>query len=282
MNLRIRKSIFHNIVIAFGTCLTFVACNNYVKETKQISDAPTEKYSKVEEEKTIEVEHDEGFYEEDFTPKFAILLPSSYRDWNDENTTDQLSMDWFDLHLKNGKYFLAKPNFKRERSYDPCSGDSTTIIKSKHKTTLFLEDGNLQLGEVKHIQLSKDKLWPKEKIEFQFNGNTYTLSAEGNVLKTENWTTDDGTEIFKYVDNYRLYISVNGGPTTVLFSQDSFEETFTKFLFIGDLNRDGYLDFILESNRHYEEQRAILIYSMWKNNRLHFDAASHVFVGFDC
>lgn len=282
MNLKIRKSTFQNFVIAFGACLTFVACNNSVKEPKQISEAPTEINSTFEEEKAVEVEHDEGFYDENFTPKFAILLPSNYRDWNEENSTDKLSTDWFDLHLKNGHYLLGKPDFKFERSYDPCSGDSTTIIKSKHKTTLFLEDKKLQLGEVKHIQLSKEKLWPKEKMEFQFNENTYTLRAEGNVLKTENWSTDDGTEIFKYVENYRLYISVNGGPTTLLFSQESFEETFTKFLFVGDLNRDGYLDFILESNRHYEEQRAILIYSNKKSNTITFEAASQVFVGFDC
>ena len=220
--------------------------------------------------------------EEDSKNDFEILLPTQYRDWENKNEVDNLSNDWFDLHIKDGVYYLDKPNYKVERGYSECSGDSTKIIHSKNKTILLINDLSLKLGEVNSLKIKKNKIWPNEKLTIKFGSIEYTLRAEGKIISSEKVNTDNGEELYQKVENYKLYISTNNSNETLFLKQESFNDTFVEILFIGDIDRDGKADFIFGTNRHYEEERVFLYLSSKAKNRQIIKKVSEIAVHFDC
>ena len=91
---------------------------------------------------------------------------------------------------------------KIEKSFDECSGDSTKIIIPKNETLLYINTANIPLGNINSLAIKKNKIWPKEKINFLFNNTEYTLRAEGEVLSSEQVTSEEGkSELYQNVKN---------------------------------------------------------------------------------
>lgn len=147
---------------------------------------------------------------------------------------------------------------------------------------ILLQENQLKLGEIETVAFVKNKIWPTEKMTFSFNQVNYTLRAEGNVLSSENVSTDDGTEVYKNVEKYRLYISAGKGPEHLFLKQESFNDTFVEILFIGDIDRDGKPDFIFGANRDYEEERVILYLSSEAGAGKVIKKVAEIAVQFDC
>jgi len=255
-----------------------VSCNNS-KEIKKEEIVEIPDTSSVEEIAPIE----EIFEEEvEFKNDFDILMPRSYRNWEGKNEANSLTKNWIDLYEKNGKYYLGKADFKLESGYDECIGDSTKVIESKNKTMLFMDSKDLKLGEIKSLKINKNKIWPKEKMSFTFNSVEYFLRAEGKVLSSEKVHTDEGSEIFQVVENYKLYISTKDIPEKLLLKEESFNDTFVELLFAGDIDNDGKLDFIFGANRNYEEERVILFLSSKAEKENVVKKVSEIAIQFDC
>ena len=214
--------------------------------------------------------------------KFEILIPRDYRDWENDNPVNTLSKDWVDLYKKDGQYFLAKPNYSIERGFAECTGDSTKILNSNRNTLLFINAPNLKLGEIRSVKFGKNKIWPTEKFSFTFNKVKYELRAEGKVLSSENVSTDEGSEIYQNVEDYKLFISSERGSEQLFLKQASFNDTFVNLLFIGDIDRDGKPDFIFGANRDYEEERVILYLSSEADDGKLIKEVSEIAVQFDC
>ena len=268
------KNIFFFIFMA----LIFISCNNS-KEIKKEEVTEIPDTSSVEEIAPIE----ESFEEEvEFKNNFDILLLRSYRDWEGKNEANSLTKNWIDLNKKGDKYFLSKADYKRKSDYDPCTGDSTKVIESKNKTLLFMDFPELKLGEIKSLKISKKKIWPKEKTSFTYNDIEYFLRAEGKVLSSEKVHTDEGSEIFQVVENYKLYISTKDIPEKLLLKEESFNDTFVELLFAGDIDQDGKLDFIFQANRNYEEERVILFLSSKAEKENVVKKVSEIAIQFDC
>lgn len=217
-----------------------------------------------------------------FVKPFKILLPREYRDWENKNPANALSDKWVDLYQKNGKYYLGKPDYTIKRSYSECSGDSTQIISSKNKTLLFINQSPLKFGEVKNLEFDKNKIWPGEKLSFKYNDNEYLIRAEGKVLSSEKVSTDNGLEIYKNVENYKLFIKTNFASESLFLKENSFNDTFVGLLFAGDIDRDGKLDFIFGANRDYEEERVILYLSSEAKKDDAIKKTAEIAVQFDC
>lgn len=267
------------ITIYFLTAILFISCKNS-SENKEIP-ANTNQEQITASEETEQLPN-EVVIEEDFVNNFDILLPTQYRDWENKNELDILTKDWLDLNKKDGKYYLSQADFTIERGYSECSGDSTKIINSKQKTLLLLNNSSLELGELTTIKIKKNKIWPKEKSTFQFGAAEYTFRAEGKVISSEKISTDNGEELYQKVENYKLYISKNNGPETLVLQQQSFNDTFVELLFIGDLDKDGKPDFIFSANRDYEEVRMFLYLSSDAKEGNIIKKVSEVSVQFDC
>ena len=214
---------------------------------------------------------------------FKTLLPTSYRiDKNDDPTKD-LSKDWFDLFEKDGSYYLEKAAFTISKGYDECAGTDTKIIESKKNTLLLLDYKKLTTGKVDNLLVSKKHIWPKENVSFDFKNTTYTLRGVGDVKSTENRTNDkEENEIWNTVENYKLYIKTSDTNEQLILSEDSFSDTFVVLIFVGDIDRDGKLDFIFEANRNYEEKRVILFLSSEAEENKIIKKVSEISIQFDC
>lgn len=262
------------IILILALCV--VSCN--IKQEKVNRQLASEKVV-TDTKETISTDESD---EEIFKNTFDILLATQYRDWENDNPANALNNNWIDLHLKNDDYYLSKTEYTMERGFSECSGDSTKIINSKNETLLLLNKPNLKLGKVNSLKILHNKIWPDEKVTYNFNGDEYTLRAEGKVLSSEKVHTDNGLETYQKVENYKLFISYNNSPEVLFLEQASFNDTFVELLFAGDIDGDGKLDFIFGANRDYEEERVILYLSSEAKKGEIIKKVSEIAIQFDC
>lgn len=213
---------------------------------------------------------------------FKSLLPSTYRTWENENPVSDLNSNWTEIYKKDQLYFSDKTKFKLENGYDACSGDSTKTIITPRKTLILMDFQALVNGKIKSVPIHKDKIWPGEKISFNFNGINYQLRAEGDVLQSENVYSDDGETILKVVENYRLFISSDEKPEQLFLEESSFNDTFVELKLIGDIDGDSKPDFIFQANRHYEEERVVVFLSSQAHGKEIIKKISEDSRQFDC
>jgi hypothetical protein len=210
--------------------------------------------------------------------KVSILLPTSYRD----NEPKQLNSDWFDLYEKNGDYFIEKAKYTISKGYDDCAQIETETIETKRNTLLLIDYKKLLAGKVDHLDIPKQYIWPGEKIEFFFNNVKYYLRGEGKIKNTQNRTNEAGeSELWQEVEDYKLFIGLDKTAKELLLSEQSFNDTFVKLIFVGDLDKDGKLDFIFEASRNYEETRVLLFLSCESESRV-LQKPAEISISFDC
>lgn len=265
-----------NFVFGIVLAVVLFSCNgSKEKKTERKTDVATIVKGVVRESEMAS--------DEEFKSDFEILLPRSYRTYGNLNPVSSLTKNWMDLYEDNGEYFLGKADFEIEKSFDECSGDSLQSISPKNKTIVFMDYPELKVGKVKSLKISKDKIWPKEKVAYTFNGINYAFRAEGKVLSEFKVATDnDGEEIFKNVANYKLYLKIGNSAEKLLLAEDSFQDTFVVLLFAGDIDGDGKLDFVFGANRNYEEERVVLFLSSKAKNDEGVKKVSEIAVQFDC
>ena len=93
---------------------------------------------------------------------------------------------------------------------------------------------------------------------------------------------EDGEKVFKNVENYKLYLTAGNNAEKLLLAESSFQDTFVRLLFAGDIDGDGKLDFVFSASRNYEEERAILFLSSKARNEEGVKKVSEIAVQFDC
>ena len=163
-----KKSVFGFLLISI-----LFSCKD-TKEAKSIKNAVIAKDSVITtDESKITTS------EEEFKNEFDILIPQNYRTYDNQNPVTALNNKWIELYQENDEYFLGKPNFKIEKGYSECSGDSLLSILPKKKVLLLMDYPELKTGKVKSIKIEEDKIWPKEKLSFTFGNLNYTLRGEG-------------------------------------------------------------------------------------------------------
>lgn len=265
--------------LVFGIILSllFVSCKN---------DADTKAIKKnVVKKQNIQPTGNESEIaaEEDFKNDFDILLPRSYRTYENENDASALNEKWMELYEENGQYYIGKANFTIEKDFDECSGDSLLSIIPKNKTLIYINNPELKPGKIEYLKIDKNKIWPKEKLIVTFNKQHYTLEGEGKVLSEFKVSSDDDKqEIFKNVKDYKLYLTTESKAKATLLTQESFNDTFVVLLFAGDIDGDGKLDLIFGANRDYEEERVILFLSSKAKNNEAMQKVAQIAVQFDC
>jgi len=208
-----------------------------------------------------------------------IFLVRSYRIWEKEDPTAILNKEWYDLYEENGQYYLDKVNYEVKEGFDDCAQVPTKSVESRRNSLLFLKLKGLKAGAVEHVKISHSEVWPKESVEYSFKNQKVTLKALGTIKSTEVQTDEKGHEkVFHEVTNYKLYyIPSNGNKEKTLFQVDQYDHVFMSTLFVGDIDRDGVLDFIFSNPKNYEEE-AMLLFLSNHGNTLIFEAEEQ----FDC
>lgn len=231
------------------------------------------------------VNEGEMVLEEEFKNDFEILIPRSYRSYDNQNPVTSLSEKWFELYEENGKHYLGKANFKIEKDFDDCSGDSLMIIAPKNKVLVFMDDPELKVGKIESLKIKKSIIWPGEKLSLKFNNLQYDLRGEGKIISKSKRFTDDENEedYYMVVEQYKLYLTIGNTSRKLLIAADACDgDANVQLLFAGDIDGDGKLDFVFGANRNYEEERVILFLSSKAANDEEVKKVSEIAVQFDC
>lgn len=223
--------------------------------------------------------------EEEFKNDFDILLPRSYRTYEGGNDAASLTENWIELYEENGKYYLGKANFKIEKDFDDCSGDSLMIIAPKNKVLVFMDYPELKVGKIESLKIKKSIIWPGEKLSLKFNNLQYDLRGEGKIIsKSKRFTEDENEEdYYMVVEQYKLYLTIGNTSRELLIAADACDgDANVQLLFAGDIDGDGKLDFVFGADRNYEEERVILFLSSKAENDAGIKKVSEIAVQFDC
>lgn len=208
-----------------------------------------------------------------------IFLVRSYRIWEKNDPTTVLNKEWYDLYEENGQYYLGKADYEVKDGFDDCAQVATKSVESRRNSLLFLKLKGLKAGAVEHVKISHSEVWPKESVAYSFNNQKIELKGSGTIKSTEVQTNEKGHEkVFHEVTNYKLlYIPSNRNKEKILFQVDQYDHVFMSTLFVGDIDRDGALDFIFSNPQNYEEE-AMQLFLSNKGNPLMFEAEEQ----FDC
>jgi hypothetical protein len=209
-----------------------------------------------------------------------ILLAGQWH--GDEIPTGAELMEWIGLFQKpTGEFYLAKTNVNLESAFDPITdeeGQSTgKIVSTSNEDScyvLFETPNALAEGDVQHISRAWIDMAPGAEVHFSFGDHEYTLYATEEIPSLEEENQDH---------LYSLNLAYGGASllhSTVLASCHFLDDTFPSVMFAGDLDRDGLIDFIIDSSFHYNMFRpTVYLSSKAKSPQLLVPVAMHIATG---
>lgn len=189
-----------------------------------------------------------------------LLLPMYYdKDFHEEEVK-QMNDSWLALLVEGGKFKVQRIKYEQIEMENECTGsDAIGVFPTEEEVEplFFFSDSKAILkGKKESLPIQTKPLWPGEPQTYVFKDRTYVLRAEGKEVDSYVYTDDSEAEkTYKKIDNYKLYVSVEGGNEQLILDIPSFNDTFVQLLFVGDLDGDGKLDFIFDTSAHYEQKQ---------------------------
>lgn len=240
------------LIIVLVGCKTSPDSNTVIKDTSTI---------KTEDDKVI-TNLDKSGYPGD-SINLVKMLQTDYVFHEEEVWPTAHQDKWMGLFKKGDSYYLANTRIQTLKAHDALLDEDTTtktgweILVQHDDTCLYLIESVSYLQEraVQSLSLSNTTILPGEQVKVQYNGVTYELSATGRKVK-------DGD--YFAVSDYRLYITAtvnNVSKKQLLVYIPAFEEKMINILFVGDIDGDGKLDFIIDTSYHYNLTRPTLYLS---------------------
>ncbi|MBE8715219.1 integrin alpha [Sphingobacterium hungaricum] len=261
-----------HVICGILILFSFVACNPFEdKKGKEQDDVSQD---------SLTTETAAAIYQfnKDSIAEHQLFMIDVFRVFDDEKKPqDIINNSWLDLHTKDNKYYLDSLDYSIEMAgEDACSGYPLQEVKSNRNSLLFMNIPSLHKGEVETIFSMSKVMCPNESYSFQFNNNGYELKATGEISLQQNYVDDFGKQV-QYCEStdYSLAIYMNGKLQNRILDNETFDQTTVSLVFVGDLDKDGYADFIISAPRHYEEQRYLLILS--SDNKIY-----EAYNSFDC
>ena len=206
--------------------------------------------------------------------------------YHSDEVWDDITKDtWVGIFINNDGYYLKKCLLKTTRCIDDTMEEDSTektgwnINTTEKDSSILLISGlsNLQTGRISTLNLSQKQLLPNESMRVQFLGKTYRLYATGIKQQDKNNPTE------YQISNYKLYIStIKKGQqiTTLLVKEGSFDDAMITILFGGDIDKDGFLDLLIDTSNHYNAESPTLFLSSLNDDKTILKAvANHVRVG---
>jgi hypothetical protein len=197
-----------------------------------------------------------------------VLLLESGTFHNNEVPENAEKLNWFGLFIKNGNYSLKQAHLAIKVVQDVVVDEEDEMsgweVKTKEPDSSLILISGLDLlpsSRIKTFNLNKKELFPGDSIIFDYNNTIYTFYVTGNKKKvSEDWYE---------VTNYKLYLKEknNGKEKSQLIrATGNFDDAYTSFIWIGDIDGDMKLDFIVDITKHYNNSRKALYLSTKANS----------------
>jgi len=264
INVYITKGIF---IILFLEVFGLVGCNN----THQKSDVKP-----IEETDTYTTKGDaENSVIESFSSDLANFPLDSLFSSNvltvgtfhgDEVMDNASQLKWIGLFKGNTGYYLKQTAIKTKHVYDPVL-DENEDEKTGWEVQTLIKDSCLLLIEpepfladrtIISFKLKTNEIYPGDTLSFTYLGVDYTLFATGDKKKNQ-FNTD-----YLEVSNYKLFLTIKSKGEirkSLLVAQSRFDEAMIDILFVGDIDGDQLLDFIIDTSSHYNAMSPTLYLS---------------------
>ena len=268
--------------------LLLISCDNnkqvFIESSLVSSD--TLKYVDIFQSKIFDtIQFDTLIFPRDDEFIANILYVSTFHE--DEVLENAENKNWFGLFTKNGKYYLRETKVHVSTVFDPIVDEDSTLNKTGKEVSINSPDTSLLLmGGLNFLKnrniiaysLGKEYIYPGDSIKFNFLGKEYLLFATGGKIRIDN----DPNNF--YVWNYKLYLSAlkNGIKITdLIVSTPQFDDVLMiEILFMGDIDGDGFLDFIIDTSADYNSTIPTLYLSIPADtNHLLKAVGSHISVG---
>lgn len=175
-----------------------------------------------------------------------LLQNSSYH--HDEVDPSIAQKRWYCIIDKGDQTFVQKVNVTIVPEHDPVvdPNDEMTGWKvsiDQEGQNLFLISGiSLEEKEIKSFDFEQKWLQPSDTLSFDYLGQHYNIIAIGDRTKGEH-------ELYK-ITNFELFLK-KGSHSQKLISIPQNNDATPKILWVGDLDQDGQLDFIINTTNHY-------------------------------
>lgn len=187
-------------------------------------------------------------------PKYTMqmFMDSGYYE-EEVDLTNGSHKGWFGLYRKDDRYFLMPTvlKVKAVRHYLRDEKDSKEqtgreISSSVKLPNIFMLKNApmLRAGEVQTVfygnETDSENINRKYRREFKFNGKKYTLSIDDPNKEAGDFLTAES----------EMTVSV-GTVKQVIYEQEYCSDCSWDLCWVGDLDKDGKLDFMLNLNSHY-------------------------------
>ena len=257
-----------NSILLLLAIITLSACNKTKKNTAQpnkVNAIPTEK-NEISEAKKVEDTPKKPDVNKEFDSNtiiydtlvlpvisqntgITIVGPGAFH--GDEVPANIETLNWYGLFQEDGKSFLKKVNVKTKRVFDAIiddEGEKTgcEIMFENSKNCIVLISGiNLTEGHIPSYSIEKESPIPGDTITFNSPIPT-TLYATGLKNKV--------SEEWHEIANLKLMVSTQVNDTVHtqnIVANSRFNDRTPTILWVGDLDGDDQLDFLIDTSNHY-------------------------------
>lgn len=273
-----------------NSCLTFfvfllMSCGSKNKQIEVNNDSEQDSIIS-----SVDIETNEDEYGEDYEAYFRnynyegikAFEPRAYNlsDYSQQlfNIMDTIS----GLFVDNNMFYVKECRITKNNVFENDCNGAALIEPSLDTQThcLYLFRGLKKYSKEKQVNLvnAGERIWVDKQENFDMNGVSYTLKAEGDVLNARGKGT---SEYYEEIVNYKLYLS-DGSRSQCILRMKSFDDTMTEICFVGDLDGDKKPDFIIKSPSSYEDYRLLLFLSSYSEGNELVKLVSILVDSFDC
>ena len=213
-------------------------------------------------------------WQEEDSAKLKIKLLETGEGFHGDQVKAKSGEIWLGLFKDNERYFIRNTKLKIFRVHDSIVDKKENIKTGKSVFTdvkdravfLLKNAKTLREGEVKTLFFFDDnddhneiiELQNGSRREFEFNGEKYILAVENKTRSDE--FLGKGS---------KLTLTRNGKEQILNYLKDGCDDCFWNLYWVGDLDRDGKLDFYFDLTSHYNvTDKKLFLSSQADNGKL--------------
>lgn len=197
------------------------------------------------------------FFDEKPSSGIRILRTGDFHGDEIESGTEQLT--WYGLIKSVDSFELQKVKLEVHSRHDPVvdegdesTGKSLTITDELESIILINGLEPVEEGEIYSVELKNKVLYPGESMSLKLGDEWTSISAYGTA------SFDKGIRAYilsisSTRDRYRT--------RQIFAGTQGFDDAMFKFVWAGDIDRDGAIDLIMDLSDHYNADRLTLFLS---------------------